>query len=169
VERFRANPRIEASVLIVIFAVFVAAFIGSYTFISPTDSYPRVISAIGAFLTLIELAAFVFQAYHHRAKIPSARQEVGGMLSDMRGVLPYLVWLLFYFLLIYLIGLIIASGVFTLLFLFIVARLKHYQALVGGLAAGFAAFVITDVLVLALPQALYDPFQEFRNILRLPF
>ena len=163
------RPRLEVLVLVVMMAVFAVAFGLTYTFLNRAEIYPRVISGIGMLLVGFELITFVYQTYRRRAELPPVRNEAALFLEEVRGILPYLAWLLFYFLLIYLVGLIIASGLFTLLFLLVLGRMRWQHALLGGVGIGVAAFLITDLLTLALPSALFDPFIEYRRILRLPF
>lgn len=167
--KFRALPRTEILVLLVMLFIFTGAFGLSFTFIPPTDSYPRAISGIGMCLVVLELAVFAYQTYRHRQNIATGRQEAASILNDIQGILPYVIWLLLYFLLIYIIGLIIASGIFAFLFLLLIGRVRWYYALLGGFGALVATFLVSDILVLALPEAVFDVFQEYRNILSLPF
>ena len=165
-------PRAQFVVLVLLLATFLAAFGVSFTFAPLTDVFPRYISAIGAFLALVELVLFAHQYWkpdkERRKHAPAAKLELDALLAEFRSISPYILWLLAYFVLIWLIGLIIASGLFALLFLLLVARMKPWEAVLGGLAAAAVVFLIADLLSLALPQALYDPFFVYRRILRLP-
>lgn len=163
------RPRLEVLVLIGMLIVFGVGLGLSYSFLNISQPYPRIISIIGICLTLIELTIFVFQVYRVNKFVPNTRTEFGGFLREVRAILPYVVWILFYFLLIYLVGLIIASGIWTALFLAMLGKMKWYKALIGGIGIGIAAFLIVDLLTLALPTALFDPFEVYRRILRLPF
>lgn len=168
-DKFRTVPRIELSILLILLAIFIAAFVVSFTFVVTTESYPRLVSGLGIALVSVEIVVFLIQTYRRRQNIPSGEMELRGMLGDIRKVLPYLVWIMFYFLLIYLIGLVIASALFAVLFLFFVAQINWRYAILGGLLAFGGTFVIVDVLQLGLPQALWDPFSIWRSELRLPF
>jgi len=82
----KPQSRVEFSILVVMLAIFVAAFIGSFTFIPPTHSYPRVVSAIGAILTFIELLIFTYQTWRRRKELLPVRQELGNMLANIVSV-----------------------------------------------------------------------------------
>lgn len=167
--KVRQTPRTELAILVAMLIVFAIGFGLTYTFSARTEIYPRAVSGIAMVLVVLELAAFGLRYYRTRSTAPPVRQEALQIVADIRGIVPYVLWILFYFLLIYLIGLIIASGIFSLLFVLLIGKMKWWQAAIGGLGASVAAFLITDILTLALPTALFDPFIEFRNILRLPF
>ena len=163
------RPRLEVLVLIGLLIVFTVGLGLSYTYLDRSQVYPRVICSIGIALTGLELLIFTLQVSRVNKFVPSLRTEAGGFLREVRAISPYVLWILVYFLIIYLIGLIIASAVWVFLFLVFVGKLKWYKAIVGGLAIGLAAYIIWQALNLSLPTAIYDVFHEFRNDLRLPF
>ena len=167
--KLRSRPRLEVATLLLLLLFFAGAFALTYTFAVRAEIYPRIVSAIGMAVITAEIAVFIYQTYKHRHTAPTGRTELAATLQEMRAVLPYVLWLLFYYLMIWIIGLVIASGAFVFLFLLFIGRMKPWQALIGGLATAAAVFLIVDLLTLALPTALFDPFHEFRRVLRLPF
>lgn len=163
------RPRVEVLVLIGLLIVFAVGLGLTWTFSDRGGVYPRVVCSIGIALTAFELIIFAVQVSRVNKFVPSLRVEAGGFLREVRAISPYVLWILIYFLIIYLVGLIIASAVWVFLFLMLIGKLKWYKALIGGLAIGVAAYIIWQALNLSLPTALYDVFHEFRNDLRLPF
>lgn len=157
------SPRLEFITLLVLLAVFGAGLGLSYTFTERGQIYPQIISIIGIVVTGVELIIFGFQVLRVNKYVPAARAEYAEFWQSVKGVTPFVIALLFYFLLIYLIGLIIASGIWVALFLVIFGRVKPYQAVLGGLAIMGATFVVVELLTLRLPSALWDPFHIYRN------
>ena len=105
--------------------------------------FPQVV-AVGGLLVGIVAAIRELQG---RGRVRDERP--GGFTGHFRKAIPYLCWLVLYYAAIYLVGLMLASGLFVVAFLVREARLKWYRAALGGvlvsvLLMGLASFVGLD-------------------------
>lgn len=143
-----------------LFLVLVAALFGwvaihAQGFHRTARIFPQVVAIAMLVLALIELVSYGLGAWRearHGVGPKGPVEEDGPSLWDgMRQVGPYIVWILAYFLGIYLVGFVVASGVFVALSLMTMGRMRWYAAI------GSTAVLIAGLLVLANALTLQWP------------
>jgi hypothetical protein len=152
--------------LLALLVVFTAVVGGSLGFPPRARIYPLFVGGLGVLLSLAGLWAMVREgpAEPGAREMPGGTGHAPGTEADSLRVAfgriaPYLVWLLGYFVLIRMIGLVLASGIFVALFL----RRE------GGVAWGpaFGALVAVCAFLVAVgslfglhwPLSVADPFR----------
>lgn len=141
--------------LLILLAVFAWMFFGAAEFSSQAQTYPRLMSGAAILIAIVELIWYGFGLKNDTDEVSIANTLTG----RFKGILPYLIWLLAYFAVIYVLGMVAASGLFVTLFLIFEGKVKWYYALVAGLI--IIAFLISmeDVMSLRWPRSIVDPIE----------
>ena len=105
-------------------------------------------------ITILELISYITN--WRNDKLPTVAAE-NTLSARFLTILPYLVWLGAYYAVIYLIGMVAASGLFVFLFLFREGKVKWYYALPAGLLIIFFLIQMEDVMSLRWPNSIIDP------------
>lgn len=117
-------------------------------------TFPQLIASFTVIIVLVELVTFMISS-RNSPELP-ASQTISGRFG---GIFPYLVWLLAYFAVIYVIGMVAASGLFVFLFLFREGKVKWYYALIAGLIIIAFLIQLEGVMNLKWPRSIIDPIE----------
>jgi hypothetical protein len=161
-----ASRRDELVGLLVLLAVFSGAVGGSLGFPPRARIYPLFVGGLGVLLSLAGLWTLARQepsgpetaeASGEAGRPAEAQAESLG--AAFGGIVPYLAWLLAYFVLMRIVGLVLASGIFVALFLRREGHVARGPA-VGALVAVCAFLLVVGSLFgLHWPVSVVDPFQ----------
>lgn len=153
----KQTNRIEQLVfLLFLLALFGYAFWGSLDFPGQAQTYPRTVAGAAVLITLAELIAYLVNWY--RDNLPDVADE-DTLTARVMGILPYLGWLLAYYIVIYVIGMVAASGLFVFLFLYREGQVKWYYALLAGVFIVLFLIQMEDVMSLRWPDSIVDPIE----------
>ena len=119
--------------------VFAYAAWDSMSFPTKAQTYPRTVALAAIVVTLIELVLYTLST--RKQKPVDAADDVGVFTPQFMKILPYLIWLVVFFIVIYLIGIVLASGLFVFAFLLREGKMRWYFALGSGLI--IIAFLLT--------------------------
>ena len=115
--------------------------------------YPFVISVAGLLIGAVEFGLFGF-SQRGQGSAQSSGETLG---QRFRKALPYLSWLIGLYATIYVIGMVISSGIFVFLFLFKEGKMRWYYALLSGILVIGFLIIMQDVMSLKWPKSLIDP------------
>lgn len=134
-------------------AIFLFAAFDSLSFPFLAQIFPLAAALAGLAILLAELLWL-----NPRAPVagPFGEDASDGdaFLDRVKAGVPYLAWILGYYVLIYLAGFLVATALFIFLFLRHVARLRIAFALFGATAAVGAVYVFGAVLSLKWPEGI---------------
>ena len=148
------RDRIEQIVfLVLVFLFFGWAASESLSFPSKAQTYPRTVAFAAVAITLAELLSYLWSLRGQKSEIDSSNT----LTSKFIGILPYLLWLLATYAAIYVVGMVVASGLFVFLFLFREGKVPWYYALLSGLIVIGFLLTIQDVMGLKWPKSVIDP------------
>lgn len=115
--------------------------------------YPFVVSVAALVIGILEFGLF---GWSQRGQ--DSTQSAGETLSHrFRKALPYLSWLLGLYAAIYVIGMVLSSGLFAFLFLLREGKMRWYYSLLSGLLVIGFLLIMQDVMSLKWPKSLIDP------------
>ena len=135
--------------LVAVCLLFAAAAWTAQSFPPRARIFPQVV-AVGGFLLGLLAAARGFAG-----KGTLMEERPGHFLGHLRKAAPFLMWLMAYYVGIYLVGLLLASGLFVAAFLAREGRVRPYRAMIGGaLMSGFL-LLIGNVVGLDWPVGLW--------------
>ena len=146
----------QLAFLIFLLALFGWAFWQSFSFPGQAQTYPRVVGGAAVLITAAELLSYIIIMI--RGKAPKVAKE-DTLTARFLTILPYLLWLAAYYAVIYVIGMVAASGLFVFLFLLIEGKVKWYYALPAGLFILFFLIQMEDVMSLRWPRSIVDPIE----------
>jgi hypothetical protein len=135
--------------------VFLLLIAGWFTFAAwQTINFPRLARTFPLFVTigglLLTIIEFGRTFYHCRSQSenpprdddPNHPSYIASIGESLPKAFPYLLWLGGYYIGIFLVGFVVASGLFIVLFLVFIARARFWFSLAG------AGLLITGILVL---------------------
>lgn len=115
--------------------------------------YPFVVALAGLVIAIVEFGSFAFS---QRQQDPAAANSESLAQRFVKAT-PYLAWLAGLYAAIYVIGMVISSGLFAFLFLLSEGKLRWYYALLSGILVIVFLIVMQDVMSLKWPKSLMDP------------
>ena len=128
---------------------------GSLDFPEQAQTFPWMVSAAALVLIIIEAITYgisIGRGTDEGSDSNSISQKIGG-------ILPYLAWLGGYYVAIYLVGMVFASGLFVFLFLLLPGKMKWYYALLSAVLVITFLITMEDVMSLRWPDSLIDPIE----------
>jgi hypothetical protein len=141
--------------LLALLTVFAAVAAGSVSFPSRARIYPLFVGIVGVLLATGEL----WLQRRRRVAVGDADESEGeGLVTGLRGILPYLAWLAGFLLLAWGVGLVLASGVFTAAFLYREGSVRWLPAALACLGVWGFLLAIGSLFGLHWPTSLIDPF-----------
>ncbi|WP_158738036.1 tripartite tricarboxylate transporter TctB family protein [Alteribacillus sp. YIM 98480] len=130
-----------------IFIVFVWAAITALTFSRLAQFFPLYVSVAGSILSGFYLFSEIIKRFKQKEKGEKVRVPI------IRPCI-YIAWVIGYILLIYLIGLLLASTIFLIAFLVVESKFAIFKALYStGIAVG-VIIVLSTLLNISWPQSL---------------
>ncbi len=152
----RTNHIEQIVFLVLLLLLFGWAFWSSLDFPGQAQTYPRTVAGAAALITLAELLAYIVN--WRKGALPEVAEE-NTLTARFMTILPYLAWLLAYYVVIYVIGMVAASGLFVFLFLYREGEVKWYYALLAGVFIVLFLIQMEDVMSLRWPDSLVDPIE----------
>lgn len=131
-------------------AVFIGAAILSFAFPESARRFPLTVTILSALFVVIQILKLYLNTKQEDTKEDASNQKT--VLSQGKKIAPYIIWILGFYLLIYIVGFVIASGIFVFAFLLTQAKLRWYFALIS------AAIVVAGILFLGDLLSLKWPF-----------
>ena len=116
--------------LLIVAAVFAYAAWESQAFPRIAQIHPEIVSLVALVLCVIE-AVRLFRGWFSGARGAALAPT---FIPQLRAGMPYVAWIAAYYAAIYFVGFLIASGVFTFLFLRFIGRASWHGAFLVGLA-----------------------------------
>lgn len=153
---------IEQIVFLVLVMLFFAwAGWDSLSFPEKAQTYPRTVAFAAVLIALAELGSYIWSVRAQKL-VPSKEGSDGvtqaeTLSAKFMQILPYLLWLLACYAAIYVIGMVVASGLFVFLFLLREGKVTWYYALLSGLIVTLFLVAIGDVMGLKWPNSVIDP------------
>lgn len=108
-----------------IFILFTAAAIDALTFSRLAQFFPLYISAAGAILSFIYLIKIIIEHIKHTS--PDDRNERLLIVKPLK----YIAWIIGYLMLIYIVGMLIATGIFLFIFLILESKMKVLSSILA--------------------------------------
>ena len=118
----------------------------SFSFPESARRFPLVVSVISALFVVIQLVKVWL-----KKDSSDASENPKTVLSQGRKIIPYIIWILGFYLVIFLVGFVIASGIFVFSFLLTQAKLRWYMALLATVLVVAAILFLGDLLSLKWP------------------
>ena len=151
----------RANVEQLVFLLFLLALFGyslwaSLEFPGQAQTYPRTVAAAAVIITIIELVSYIVS--WRNETLPEVAPE-NTLTARFMTILPFLAWLAAYYAVIYVIGMVAASGLFVFLFLYREGKVKWYYALLAGVFIIFFLIQMEDVMSLRWPDSILDPIE----------
>lgn len=126
-------------------------------FTGQARTYPLVVGTAALVIGLAEFGAYTF-TLRRQASTQEGTQSAGETLGQrFSKALPYLSWLAGLYAMIYVIGMVISSGIFAFLFLLREGKMRWYYALLSGISVIIFLIIIQDVMSLKWPKSIIDP------------
>jgi len=158
------NPWAGAWLTVVMLAISAAAFAIATGFVPATTRYfPLIISAACILVALVDLGRRAF------ASAPARRGDGGsmaeaGLLNHVANAPPgaiikYALWFFGYLLVIWLVSLVLASGLFVAAFLWREAKARWWTALLSGVIVIGLVILAGNVFHIRWPASLVDPLK----------
>ena len=140
--------------LLLVLLVFAWAAWDAFSFPEKAQTYPRTVALAAVIITLVELGSYTMTLRTQ----PSGEAAVSDSVStQFFKILPYLFWLGAFYAAIYLMGIIVASGLFVFIFLLREGKMAWYYALLSGLIVIGFLLTMEDVMSLKWPRSVIDP------------
>lgn len=149
---------------VVALVVSAVAFVIATGFVPATTRYfPQVVSAACMVMALADLAKRAFAAWRSRSGVVAESRPMEAELintaasASPAAVVKYALWFFGFLVGIWLVSLIVASGLFVAAFLWREAHLRWWMALLSGaVVVGLVVFA-GNVLLIRWPASLVDP------------
>ena len=150
----RHNSLEQYIFLTVALIVFAYAAYLALDFPTQAQTFPRSVALAAILMIVIEMIAYFFSIRGDKTPAPddSIRATIGG-------IFPYLLWLGAYYIVIYFIGMVAASGLFIFFFLLLPGQMKWYSALFSAVLIIAFLILMEDVMNLRWPSSLFDPIE----------
>ncbi len=139
--------------LLLILLFFAWAGWESLSFPNKAQTYPRTVALAAVVITLAELGSYLWTLRGQKSEEASSDTLTAKFIK----ILPYVLWLCACYATIYVIGMVVASGLFVFLFLFREGDVRWYYALLSGLIVIAFLLLIGDVMGLKWPESVVDP------------
>ncbi len=158
-----ASPWAGAWLTIVVLAVCAAAFAIATGFVPATTRYfPLIVSAACVVIALFDLARRWFKSVHIRRTAAGHLLEEGELVNAAANapptaILKYALWFFGFLVGIWLVSLIVASGLFVAGFLWREAKLRWWAALLSGVIVVGLVILAGNVFYIRWPASLFDP------------
>lgn len=133
---------------LVIFLVFCWGAIEAQSFRELARFFPFYICLLGAFVMMIDIIVRLIKMKKDKSNEP--------LHNNMFGVIKYTIIICSYLLLIYLVGIVIGTGVFLFTFLFYEAKLSVIKCGISVAVIVIGILIIGDVMNLYWPRSLLD-------------
>jgi hypothetical protein len=148
------TKKIEQVVFIImVAAVFVWVVLEARSFPSKAGLYPWAVGILGLVLAAVEIGLTITRKSKPMEGEPQFQGDDGGLMRGVRQAFPYMLWLGAYYVLIYLLGLVVASGLFIVAFLSLVGKLRWFVALGGAALLVLFLLGVSELLNLYWPDA----------------
>ena len=149
-----ARDKLEQIIfLLLVFLFFGWAASQSLGFPDKAQTYPRTVAFAAVIITLAELGSYLWSL---RGQKPETAYS-DTLTAKFIGILPYVLWLAAVYAAIYVIGMVLASGLFVFLFLLREGKVPWYYALLSGIIVIIFLLTIQDVMGLKWPKSVVDP------------
>ena len=141
--------------MVLVGALFAYVAIASQGFVRTARVFPQVIGTAMLILTVVEIVSY-WRAVRREAREGEGPrgpvEEPGPSVAEgLRQTWPYILWIIAYFVLIYLVGFVVASAVFVALSVWLIGRLEWYWAF------GSTVVLIAGLLIMAQALSLEWP------------
>lgn len=161
-----ASRRDQLVGLLVLWTLFALAVAGSLGFPPRARTYPLFVGVLGVLLCTAGLWAMAREGPEPRGEGrepgrgtgPAEGDEARSLAVAFRRIVPYLTWLLGYFVVMRAVGLVLASGIFVALFLRREAGVAWGPALGALMAVCGFLVVVGNLFGLHWPLSVTDPF-----------
>jgi hypothetical protein len=152
------SPWAGAWLTVVMLAISAAAFAIATGFVPATTRYfPLIISAACILVALVDLG--------RRALASRSTIQDGELINEANApvstILRYAVWFFGYLLLIWLVSLVVASGLFVAAFLWREAKARWWTALLSGVIVIGLVILAGNVFYIRWPASLLNPLKLF--------
>ena len=151
----RANVE-QLVFLLFLLALFGWALWSSLEFPGQAQTYPRTVAGAAVIITMIELVSYIV-SWSNETLTEVAPENT--LTARFMTILPFLVWLAAYYVVIYVIGMVAASGLFVFLFLYREGKVKWYYALLARVFIILFLVQMEDVMSLRWPDSIIDPIE----------
>jgi hypothetical protein len=167
-ERSMPGPWTGAWLTVAALAVCIAAFAIATGFVPATTRYfPLIVSAAGIVVALADLARRGLAARRARsgeAPAVAGQPEPGDFLNEAASappaaILRYAAWFFGYLAGIWLVSLIVASGLFVAAFLWREARMRWWAAILSGVVVVGLVILAGKVFYIRWPASLLEPLK----------
>lgn len=159
----RHNALEQYIFLAVVLVLFAWAAYEALNFPTQAQTFPRSVALVAVAIVLLEMVAFFFTARGDSSSVDTGAEEDAVPADSIRarfsGILPYLLWIGAFYVGIYLIGMVAASGIFMLLFLLLPGKMKWYYALLAAILTVIFLITMEDVMSLRWPRSIIDPIE----------
>ncbi|MEM7116851.1 MAG: tripartite tricarboxylate transporter TctB family protein [Chloroflexota bacterium] len=145
----------QITFLVLMLLLFGWAGFNSLSFPDQAQTYPRTVAFAAVIIVLIELGLYLWGMRSDNEDVPVSETLSG----RFRGIWPYLIWLGAFFLVIYLVGIVIASALFVSIFLIREGNVPWYYAVLAGIIVIAFLLVMEDVMSFRWPRSLIDPIE----------
>lgn len=145
----------QITFLVLMLLLFGWAGSNSLTFPDQAQTYPRTVAFAAALIVLIELGLYLWGLRSDNEEVPLSETLSG----RFRGILPYFLWLGAFFIIIYLVGIVIASALFVSIFLIREGNVPWYYAVAAGVIVIVFLLTMEDIMSLKWPRSLIDPIE----------
>lgn len=158
------SPWAGAWLTVVVLAICATAFAIATGFVPATTRYfPLIASAAGMAAALADLAKRALAARRTRGSAEAGPAEAVNQAANAppAAILGYAAWFFGYLLAIWLIGLVVASGLFVAAFLWREAKMRWWAALLSGAIVVGLVILAGNVFYIRWPASLVDPIDAF--------
>ena len=149
------NAREQSIFLGLLLLIFAWAAFEANGFTGQARLYPFVVAVAALVIGLIEFALYAMKQRQHAPEQPAEET----LIERFRKALPYLTWLVGLYATIYVIGMVVASGLFAALFLLREGKMRWYFALLSGLLVIVFLVIMQDVMSFKWPTSLIEPIE----------
>jgi len=162
-----ASPWAGAWLTLLILVVCAAAFAIATGFVPATTRYfPLIASGVCIVVTLIDLARRALAAKRPHRTSSASVQGQGDLLNEAAdappaAILKYACWFFGFLVGIWLVSLVVASGLFVAAFLWREAKARWWTALLSGAVVIGLVILAGNVFHIRWPASLVDPLKAF--------
>lgn len=166
-ESLTPRPWAGAWLSVVVLVICAVAFAIATGFVPATTRYfPVIVSAACILVALANLAQRALETRRARGAADAKAESLkGGAINQANespmAILRYAAWFFGYLVGIWLIGLIVASGIFVAAFLWREAKLRWWPALLSGAIVIGLVILAAEVFLIRWPSSLVDPLERF--------
>lgn len=133
---------------ILMLSFFIYAAVEATSFKQLAKYFPFYVSIIAAVLLLIEIVRQVIQLNKNKAK-----EEL--FHPNIKGAIKYTLFLIVYILLVYLIGIVLATIIYVFCFLYFIAKMRLVRSVITVVILTIIIVAFGDIMKLFWPESLF--------------